>query len=216
MGIKKDINELFEGDFSNTEKAAVAKKVMEIQNNVRNYGTVNIVLSALFCVVCLILAVYFIINFHEIVEEEMDPRAVPTSRNPVGKEGVAQDIVVLFGLPFSVLMPVTAAVSAEKDNKLYREFTARKLTVSNVAECDGIKGLYTVTANYDDNVICFNTTDSAAKNYTEGSSMIVVDFVAIKASLHKKSYDYYTASPEERRIMALRQTSTAKYTIVHI
>lgn len=212
----KNINELFEGNFSDTEKSAVAKKVMERQDRISSSGRTEIVLTVIFCVAYLVLAFFILMDFPEIVEREMDPRTVPTSgKDLTGKEGVAQHILFIISAPFAVYMPINAAVSAERENKLYREFKAKKITVSDVTEDESVKGLYTVTANYDDKSICFNTTDSAAKDYVENSIMIVVDFLAVKDSTPEKSYEYYTASAEQRRVMALRKTSN-KYIIVHV
>lgn len=216
MGTDKDFNELFEGNFSDTEKAAVAKSVMKRQDRISSLGRIEIILSVLFCAVYLVIAFIMIINFREIVDREMDPRAVPTSRNSTGKAGVAEDVLIIISAPFAVLIPAAVAVSAERDKKLYREFKARKITVSAVTENEGIKGLYTVTANYNDNPICFNTTDSTVKNYAEGSIMIVVDFIAIKAGTYEKNYEYYTAEAEQRRRMTLEKVSNGKYIIIHI
>lgn len=214
--MNRDIDELFEGDFSDTEKSAAAKRVMELQDRIRSSGRTEIVLTVIFCAVCLVIAALGILYFPIIVDREMDPRAVPTSRNLTGKAGVAQDILFILSALFTVYMPINAAVSAEKENRLYREFKARKVVVSAVTEDAGIKGLYTVTANYGDKKICFDTTDNAAKDYSVNSIMIVVEFLAVKASTPEKSYEYYTASAEQRRIMALRKASNIKYIIVHI
>lgn len=214
--MNKDINELFEGDFSDTEKSAVAKRVMELQDRISSSGRTEIVLTVIFCAVCLVIAALGILYFPIIVDREMDPRAVPTSRNLTGKAGVAQQVLFIISAPFAVYMPINAAVSAERENKLYREFKAKKITVSAVTEDAGIKGLYTVTANYGDKKIRFDTTDSTAKDYAENSIMIVVEFLAVKASTPEKGYEYYTASSEQRRIMALRKASNKKYIIVHI
>lgn len=214
--MKRDIDELFEGDFSDAEKSAAAKRVMELQDRIRSSGRTEIVLTVIFCAVCLVIAALGILYFPIIVDREMDPRAVPTSRNLTGKAGVAQDILFILSALFTVYMPINAAVSAEKENRLYREFKARKVVVSAVTEDAGIKGLYTVTANYGDKEICFDTTDNAAKDYSVNSIMIVVEFLAVKASTPEKSYEYYTASAEQRRVMALRKASNIKYIIVHI
>lgn len=215
--MKKNFDELFEGDFSDAEKAAAAKEVMAVQDRVRLSGVINIVLSALLCAAYFAFTVFVIINFEEIVDNHMDPKAVHTnSRHLKGKAGVAQDVIAIIFTPFAILFPVTAVVSAEKDNKLYREFTARKLVVSEIKENESVKGLYTVTADYNGGTICFDTTDSAAKEYAEGSTMIVVDFLAVKADTYEKNYEYYTAEAEQRRRMTLKKVSNGKYIIIHI
>ncbi|MDE5859922.1 MAG: hypothetical protein K2H23_06005 [Oscillospiraceae bacterium] len=215
--MNKDFDELFDGDFSDDEKAAAAKMVMSVQDKVRFSGVINIALSVLFCAAYFAIVIFAIINFEEVVDNNMDPKAVHTSaRHLKGEAGVAQDIIAIIFAPFAICLPVTAAVSAEKDNKLYREFTARKLVVSNVTENESVKGLYTVTANYNGGTICFDTTDSAAKDYTMGSTMIVVDFSAVKAGTYEKNYEYYTAETEQRRRMTLEKVSNRKYIIIHI
>lgn len=214
--MNRDIDELFEGDFSDTEKSAVAKRVMELQDRIRSSGRTEIVLTAIFSAVCLVIAALGILYFPIIVDREMDPRAVPTSRNLTGKAGVAQDVLFILSALFTVYMPINAAVAAEKENRLYREFKARKFTVSSVTEDASIKGLYTVTANCGGRKIRFDTADSAAKEYAENSIMIVVEFLAVKESTPEKGYEYYTASAEQRRVMALRKASDRKYIIVRI
>jgi len=211
----KNFNELFEGDFSNTEKAAVARKVMEIQDRIRSSNIINIVLSAVLCAIYFAMACCMLLNFPEIVDHEMDPKTISVStRSLKGKAGVAQDVLAIISVPFALLFPVTAVISAEKEMKPYREFRARKITVLSVEENESIKGLYTVAANSGDKAICFDTSDSGAKNYADGDKMIVVDFVAVKERTFENSYDYYTASDEKRRIMAIRKAS-GKYFIIH-
>lgn len=214
----KKIDELFEDDFSDSEKAAVAERVMEIQDRVHHSEMKNIVTSALFCAACLIMFGFSLIHFWEIVEYE-DPRNVPTfpsGRHLTGAAGVAEQVIYIMLLPFSICMPVMAAESAEKENKRYREFTARKFSVFNVAEHESVKGLYTVTANYNDQQICFDTSDSAAKDYDKGSVMIVVEFLGVNENAPEKNYGYYTASAEERKQMAFSKASKNKYVIIHI
>lgn len=214
--MNKDIDELFEGDFNDKEKSAVAKSVMEFQDRISSYGKTEFVFAVIVCAVYFVMAFFMLINFSEIVDEEMDPKAVHWSaRHLTGKAGVVQDVLGIILTPFAVYFPINAAISVEKENKHYREFKAMKIIVSAVTEDESIKGLYTVTTNYGDKPICFYTTDSAAKDYAENSIMIVVDFVAVKSNTFKKNYDYYTVSPEKRRIMALRKVSD-KYLIIHI
>ncbi|MDE6600061.1 MAG: hypothetical protein K2K34_08305, partial [Oscillospiraceae bacterium] len=78
MGMNKDFNELFDGDFSDAEKAATAKRIMSIQDKVRFSGVINIALSALFCAAYFAIVIFAIINFEEIVDNHMDPKAVHT------------------------------------------------------------------------------------------------------------------------------------------
>ena len=215
----KNVDELFEGDFSESEKAVVAQKVMEVQDRVRHSGRTEIAAAVLYCVLMIILAVGFYINIDKFGETERNSQKV-AAHHLTGKAGDVQDIVSIILLPLISCMPIAMALgtaaSAEKENRRYREFTARKFTVVKVAEHESVKGLYTVTASCNGKQICFDTSDKAAKDYDKGSVMTVVEFLGVNENAPEKNYDYYSASDEQRRVMAFRKLQKYKYVIIHI
>lgn len=174
--ISDGLGGLFEGEFTEAEKAAAAFCIMRHQDEKSSAALRTAIGRALLAAFFIVLGVILLTNIGDVIDMEMHPEGrIFSFRSLHGIPGIVEDIIGVILAPMLIWWAVMGFVGIEREKRRYSEFRVRRYRIAHIRES---KGEFTVRFVLDDREIELVSKDRCLCDAEKGDIFMIADFPA--------------------------------------